>query len=322
MAILKGCPQIVEMLLEDQRVDVNFGFDTDAISDSDGPLGVAFKPLAESMNALGGGNEDIMRCLILLLASRRVNKRQLHHVIHKARRLLPTEADIATAEAAGQMLSPKHRAVQLMYPILRAEATGKRRWCAWCFGVCPDDSRYDRETTRIRGYAVCTQCKEVGYCSMECQRILEGGRATVPAGGGERGGSGSGERGTGSTKSDDEGKEGSPAAGAAGGSGGGRGAAGAVRRRRRRRRKQEEGGGWQDDNRGQLYGGLWRCSWCGHDDVVAASGGHAGKLGTRARSHDGGLPPYADGGDLWGGAGGKARIGQQFQAASAAEMGV
>ena len=76
---------VVEVLLEDQRVDGNVGFlagDTGA--PPLGPLEAAVGPLIKSMDALGsGGTEDIMRSLVLLLASRRVNRQQLDYVLQK-----------------------------------------------------------------------------------------------------------------------------------------------------------------------------------------------------------------------------------------------
>eukprot|EP00947_MAST-08B_sp_MAST-8B-sp1_P005787 g5787.t1 len=168
LACAGGHHKVVELLLEDQRVDAN-------ILRSEGPFEVG--PLAASITALldgmdaldDDGTESLMRSLVLLLASRRVSTYQLEEAVECTESLLPTEDQIEAAEAAGELLNPLHRAAQLLYPILRAQATGKRRWCAWCFEVTPDDSRYDRETTRIRGLDVCSRCKEVGYCSAKCQ---------------------------------------------------------------------------------------------------------------------------------------------------------
>eukprot|EP00947_MAST-08B_sp_MAST-8B-sp1_P002872 g2872.t1 len=211
---------------------------------------------------------------------------------------MPTEARIAAAEAVGQLLHPVVRAAQLVYPILDAESRGKRRWCAWCLQVKVDECAYDREVLKLRGYSTCARCSEVGYCSAECQGkhwrrahkkrcpLLAAEHAEAAA-------------------SEAAGGEGKEAGGGAASSGSAR--RGGKKKNKGRRRAAQAAGG-------DAAGG------------DGAAGGGAGRIiVTRAAEETTGpWPPYDDGGDLWGGAGGKVgvgSVGREFLAVEAAKGG-
>eukprot|EP00947_MAST-08B_sp_MAST-8B-sp1_P003646 g3646.t1 len=195
---------------------------------------------------------------------------------------MPTTAQIVAAEASGRPLDPRRRAAQLLYPILYAEASGKRRWCAWCFNVTPDDSLEERQKGGIRGYHTCARCSEVGYCSEECQGkhwrrghkhrcpllAVENAAAVAAAAAAEE------ERG--------KAAGGSAAAGAASG------AAGARR-----------GGGNKKKKKGKKRAA-----------AAAAGGDNVPVFARVAEATTGPWPPYDDGGDLWGAAGGKVGVGK------------
>ena len=42
---------------------------------------------------------------------------------------------------------------QMVLPVLKAEAEGEKRWCAWCSKLTPD-----------KDIDLCSQCHQVGYC--------------------------------------------------------------------------------------------------------------------------------------------------------------
>eukprot|EP00947_MAST-08B_sp_MAST-8B-sp1_P005400 g5400.t1 len=197
---------------------------------------------------------------------------------------MPTEADIAAAEAAGQLLEPHYRAAQLVYPILDAESRGKRRWCAWCLQVKVDECAYDREVLKLRGYSTCARCSEVGYCSAECQgkhwRRAHKKRCPLlavehaEAAGGEAAGGEGKEAGCGATSS-------------------GSARPGGKKKNKGRRRVAQAAGG-------DAAGG----------DGAAGGGGEQVIVTRAAEETTGPWPPYDDGSDLWGGAGGKLGVGQ------------
>eukprot|EP00947_MAST-08B_sp_MAST-8B-sp1_P000296 g296.t1 len=241
------------------------------------------------MNALGSdGTEDLMRGLVLLLASRRVNRRQLDHVLQKVKGCMPTEADIAAAEAAGQLLHPTERAAQLMYPILDAESRGKRRWCAWCFQVKVDECAYDREVLKLRGFSTCARCSEVGYCSAECQgkhwRRAHKKRCPLLAAENVAAAAAA-------AAAEQEGAEGKT-----NGNAGGANRGGNNKKKKGRRRAAQAAAAGGDGAAGGGGG--------------AAGGGNVTAAARAAEATTGPWPPYDDGGDLWGGAGGKVGIGK------------
>ena len=42
---------------------------------------------------------------------------------------------------------------RFLLPVLRAQALGQRRWCAWCLRLTPDQN-----------LLLCGGCQSVGYC--------------------------------------------------------------------------------------------------------------------------------------------------------------
>ena len=72
----------------------------------------------------------------------------------------PTDAQTAEASDHDDVLSMIQQAAALLLPVLQAEASGDRRWCAYCFKLSSD-----------RNLGMCTQCNMVGYCpDSKCQK--------------------------------------------------------------------------------------------------------------------------------------------------------
>jgi hypothetical protein len=104
-----GC---VELLLADRRVDVNRAHVTGQT-----PLISACMQLMNAIDQIGAP-ELPTRCLVLILKSRRISDYYMKESIALMRQqLMPTPRQIATAEAGGKPLQPKHKMALLIMPV-------------------------------------------------------------------------------------------------------------------------------------------------------------------------------------------------------------
>ena len=124
----------------------------------------AFEHVMTSLRQVGSG--DTTRILVRLLASRKVSSQALAYTISRLQRQWLTNAQVAEIENSGQALTNVQEVVRLLLPVLRAQSTGERRWCGWCWALTPD-----------RNLPMCTRCREYGYCcdaegesNMVCQK--------------------------------------------------------------------------------------------------------------------------------------------------------
>ena len=89
--------------------------------------------------------ESPLRCLVILLASRRVSRQCIEGTILIIKKH-QNHPEIGTG-------------LRLALPVLEAELRGKRRWCAYCYAVKEKGT-----------FSVCARCQQVGYCSPEHQK--------------------------------------------------------------------------------------------------------------------------------------------------------
>ena len=103
------------------------------------------------------------RCLVLLLASRRMDRQMLVHTAVKFQKMVPSKQEMTEAEASGVALHPQKEMARLVVPVLKAQLRNERRWCAWCFRMTPD---HDLNTCKVCDLTVWS----VGYCDKDCQK--------------------------------------------------------------------------------------------------------------------------------------------------------
>ena len=89
-----------------------------------------------SLRQVGSG--DSTRVLVRLLASRKVSNEALACAISFLHRFWLTNTQVAEIEDSGQALTKAQESVRLLLPVLRAQSTGERRWCGWCWALTPD----------------------------------------------------------------------------------------------------------------------------------------------------------------------------------------
>jgi hypothetical protein len=123
-----------------------------------------FEHVMQSLRQVGSG--DTTRILVRLLASRKVSSQALACTISFMQRHWLTNAQVAEIEGSGQALTEAQEVTRLLLPVLRAQSTGERRWCGWCWALTPD-----------RNLPMCTRCRQYGYCcdaegesNMVCQK--------------------------------------------------------------------------------------------------------------------------------------------------------
>ena len=117
-----------------------------------------------SLRLVGSG--DTTRILVRLLASRKVSSQALACAISFLQQAWLTNTQVAEIEDSGQALTKEQEVTRLLLPVLRAQSTGERRWCGWCWALTPD-----------RNLPMCTRCWQYGYCcdaegvsNMVCQK--------------------------------------------------------------------------------------------------------------------------------------------------------
>ena len=117
-----------------------------------------------SLRQVGSG--DTTRILVRLLASRKVSSQALACAISYLQGHWLTNTQVAEIEDSGQALSRPQEVTRLLLPVLRAQSTGERRWCGWCWALTPD-----------RNLPMCMRCRQYGYCcdaegesNMVCQK--------------------------------------------------------------------------------------------------------------------------------------------------------
>ena len=120
-----GHESCVEMLLAAPGMDVN-----DVVQDGAGVLGFAITHVMTSLRQVGSG--DITRILVLLMASRQVSSQALSCAISYLQMHWLTNTQVA-----GGGLTDAHEVTRLLLPVLRAQSTGERRWCGWCWALTP-----------------------------------------------------------------------------------------------------------------------------------------------------------------------------------------
>ena len=86
------------------------------------------------------------RCLVLLLASRRIDRRMLEHTVGQLQHMVPSKQQMAEAEATGVALHPQQQTARLVVPVLKAQLRNERRLCAWCYRMTPD---HDLSTCKV-----------------------------------------------------------------------------------------------------------------------------------------------------------------------------
>ena len=116
-----------------------------------GVLIFAISHVMESLRQVGSG--DTTRILVRLLASRKVSSQALACAIAFMQGNWLTNTQVAEIEDSGQTLTEAQGVTRLLLPVLRAQSTGERRWCGWCWALTPD-----------RNLPMCTRCREYGYC--------------------------------------------------------------------------------------------------------------------------------------------------------------
>jgi hypothetical protein len=158
-AALNGKESCVEMLLAAPAIDVN-----SVSPEGQNVLVFAFSHVMNSLRQVGSG--DTTRILVRLLASRQVSSQSLTSAILLLQGHWLTNTQVAEVEDSGQALTEVQEATRLLLPVLRAQSTGERRWCGWCWALTPD-----------RNLPMCMRCREYGYCcdaegesNMVCQK--------------------------------------------------------------------------------------------------------------------------------------------------------
>ena len=89
-----------------------------------------------SLRQLGSG--DSTRTFVCLLASRRVSSQTLCFTIRVLQQLWLSNTQVAEIEESGQALTKEQEGTRLLLPVLRAQSSGERRWCGWCWALTPD----------------------------------------------------------------------------------------------------------------------------------------------------------------------------------------
>ena len=146
-AIIQGYRRCAETLFDSLTVDVNI-----PAYDGGNVLTAAVSHVGHSIDAC---------CpLVRLLASRRLTRASPDQAIAMLSMHMPTDAQSVEASDHDDVLSSRQHAPALLLPVLQAEASGDRRWCAYCLKLSSD-----------RNLGMCTQCNMVGYCpDSKCQK--------------------------------------------------------------------------------------------------------------------------------------------------------
>jgi hypothetical protein len=138
----------LELLLASDRVDVN------RRTASQSALRWAFFGCEDKIDEL---DVDPIHCVILMLKSRRIPTHYVRECINWLRSSrMPTEDEVAIAEAGSTPLTSDHKMALRGLPVLEAHEKGEFRWCAHCLKLSPD-----KNLTRCGG------CKQVAYCELE-----------------------------------------------------------------------------------------------------------------------------------------------------------
>jgi len=99
------------------------------------------------------GTGDSTHTFVRLLASRRVSSQTLARTIKGLQQYWLSNTQVAEIEDSGQTLTKAQEGTRLLLPVLRAQSSGERRWCGWCWALTPD-----------RNLPMCMRCREYGYC--------------------------------------------------------------------------------------------------------------------------------------------------------------
>jgi hypothetical protein len=141
-AALNGNESCVEILLAAPGIDVN------CVSlKGQNVLVCAFSHVMISLRQVGSG--DTTRILVRLLASRQVSSQALSCAISFLHSHWLTNTQVAEVEDSGQALTKAQEATRLLLPVLRAQSTGERRWCGWCWALTPDFHLFSRHLVHI-----------------------------------------------------------------------------------------------------------------------------------------------------------------------------
>ena len=148
-AAANGHDSCVEILLAVPGINVNHVYDS-----GDNALLNACAHVMNLLRQVGSG--DSTRTFVRLLASRQVSSQTLAYTIQSLQQLWLSNTQVAEIEDCGQTLTKEQESVRLLLPVLRAQSSGERRWCGWCWALTPD-----------RNLPMCTRCREYGYCCDE-----------------------------------------------------------------------------------------------------------------------------------------------------------
>ena len=142
-----GHDSCVEVLLATPGINVNYVYGIGGQT----ALTDAFDHVMASLRLVGSG--DSTRTFVRLLASKRVSSKTLARTINCLQQCWLSNTQVAEIEDSGQSLTRQQETVRLLLPVLRAQSSGERRWCGWCWALTPD-----------RNLPMCTACREYGYC--------------------------------------------------------------------------------------------------------------------------------------------------------------
>ena len=153
-AALRGHESCVEILLAVPGIDVN--------SVSQGGQNVLVCAIGHVMNSLRQvGAGDTTRILVRLMASRQVSSEALACAISYLQGFWLTNTQVAEIEDSGQFLTGAQEGTRLLLPVLRAQSTGERRWCGWCWALTPQPANV-HEVPGVRVLLRCGRGIEYG----------------------------------------------------------------------------------------------------------------------------------------------------------------
>ena len=130
----------MRVLLLDERIEIG-----QAIMPAASNMVEAFGRISSASTA----EDHPTHCLVLLLASRRVDPLRLAADIATMRMWMPTRREARSTSP----MTPFQLMARMLLPVLEAHARGDFRWCAYCHKLTPDV-----DLNRCGG------CNQVGYC--------------------------------------------------------------------------------------------------------------------------------------------------------------
>jgi hypothetical protein len=127
-AAANGHDSCVEILLAVPGINVNHVYDSGGNA-----LLSACAHVMNSLRQVGSG--DSTRTFVRLLASRQVSSQTLAQTIKFLQQFWLSNTQVAEIEDCGQTLTTEQEVTRLLLPVLRAQSSGERRWCGWCWAL-------------------------------------------------------------------------------------------------------------------------------------------------------------------------------------------